>query len=130
MTDKGEKMPREKPEEKQVKIIIYLKKVRAGETWTINDVKTRGHKAVITKVKGQEVSHIPRTHSPTTRKHKNIPLQENPQKSDSRKAYISPRVQKSNIKNVGKKQINQDIKNPIDKSVVRHLKKEDRKRKR
>ena len=107
-------------------LLNYSKKVRPGETWTINDGKTRGHKSTITKVKGNEVRHIPRTHSPTTSKKRNIPLQENPQKSDNRKTYIAPRVRKSNLRNVGKRQINQDIKNPVDKSVLRHLKKQDK----
>ncbi len=111
---------------KEKALLNYSKKVRAGETWTINDGKTRGHKSTITKVKGNEIRHIPRTHSPITSKKGNIPLHENPQKSDGRKAYIAPKVRKSNIKHVGKKQENQDIKNPVDKSVLRHLKKQDK----
>lgn len=106
------------------------KRVRAGETWTINDKQTRGHKSTITEVKGEEIRHVPRTHSPKTRRENNIPLQDNPQKSDNRKAYIASKVRKTNIKNVGKKQENQDIKNPIDKSLMRHIKKQDKHRKR
>ena len=106
-----------------------LKRIRAGETWSINDVRTRGHKATITKVKNDEVRHIPRTHQPVTRKIKNIELQENPQKSDKKKAYILPRVQKTSIKYLGKRQKCEDIKNPVDKSIIRHLKKQDKKNK-
>lgn len=105
------------------------RKVRAGETWTINDRRTAGHKSTITKVKNDEVRHIPRTHSPTTRKHKNIKLQENPQKGDVEDSYIVRKVQITNIRKIGKQQKNQDIKNPIDKSVIRHIKKQDKKRK-
>ncbi len=106
-----------------------LKRIRAGETWSINDVRTRGHKATITKVKNDEVRHIPRTHQPITRRMKNIQLQENPQKSDKRKTYILPKVQKTSFKYLGKKQKGEDIKNPVDKSIIRHLKKQDRKNK-
>lgn len=104
-------------------------KARAGETWSINDAATRGHKSTITKVKNAEIRHIPRTHKPITRNIKNIELKENPQKSDERKTYILPKVQRTNIKYVGKKRNNEDIKNPIDKSIIRHLKKNDKKNK-
>lgn len=107
---------------------ILLINARAGETWSINDSKTRGHKSTITKVKNDKISHIPRTHTPITRKMKNIELKENPQKNDKRKAYILPKVQKTTSKFLGKRQQNEDIKNPIDKSVLRHLKKLDKKK--
>ncbi len=116
-------------QKKEQQIVDYSRKVRAGETWTINDISTRGHKSTITKVKGDEIRHIPRTHSPTTRRRTNIPLQENPQKGNRQKTYILSKVQKTKRKNIGKKHINQDIKNPIDKSVIRHMKKVDKKRK-
>lgn len=105
------------------------KKARAGETWSINDSKTRGHKSTLTDVGPDEVSHIPRTHTPVTRNEKNIELRENPQKNDKRKAYILPKVQKTKPKYLGKRQKNEDIKNPVDKSIIRHLKKQDKKNK-
>lgn len=106
-----------------------LKRIRAGETWNINDGFTRGHKSTITKVKNNEVRHVPRTHQPVTRNVKNIKLQENPQKSDKRDTYILPKVQRTKIKFVGKKRNYEDIKNPVDKSIIRHLKKQDKKNK-
>ena len=54
------------------------KEVRAGEIWVINDIRTRGHKSRITRSKDEVVEHIPITHSPETRRIKNIPLKSNP----------------------------------------------------
>lgn len=113
---------------KKIKI-KFNKQVRPGETWNINDAKTRGHKSTITMVKNGEIKHIPRTHSPVTRQMNNIKLQVNPDENDNKAAYIIPKVQKSAIKHVGKKVENQDIKDPIDKSIIRHLKKQDKKKK-
>ena len=110
-------------------VVGTAKRARPGETWTINDKLTRGHKSTITRVKGEVVSHIPRSHAPKTRGVKNIRLQENPQKGDSRDAFVLPKVQKTKRKNLGKQQFGQDIKNATDKSVIRHLKKVDKKRK-
>lgn len=116
-------------EQEALLLKISAKIARAGETWSINDKKTRGHKSTLTKVGRYEVSHIPRTHTPVTRNKKNIELRENPQKNDKRKAYILSKVQKTKSKYLGKKQKDEDIKNPVDKSVIRHLKKQDKKKK-
>ena len=102
--------------------------VRPGETWSINDSKTRGHKSTITRVKNGIVHHVPRTHSPITRNKHNIPLQENPNPYDSRQSYVIPQVQRTEYKNIGKKQENQNINNSIDKSIIRHLKNVDKKK--
>lgn len=117
--------------QREKKLINESKKysIRAGDTWTINDRNTAGHKSTITKVKGEEIRHIPRTHAPTTRRHNNLRLQENPRKDDPRESYILRKVQKTSIKKVGKQHKGEDIKNPIDKSVIRHLKKKDKKNK-
>ena len=110
-------------------VVGTAKRARPGETWTINDINTRGHKSTITKIKGEEVRHIPRSHAPTFRGRRNIQLQENPQKGDKQKAYILSKVQTTSRKNLGKQQFDQDIKNATDKSVIRHLKHVDKKRK-
>ncbi|MBR2970024.1 MAG: hypothetical protein IKC49_03115 [Clostridia bacterium] len=102
--------------------------IKAGEFWTINDGATRGHKTLITRRKNKEVEHLPITHSPTTRKMQNIELHENPQKDNQSKSYILPKIQHSKIKNVGRKQNDMQIKNPIDKSRIRNIKKENKKR--
>lgn len=101
------------------------KNARAGEFWSINDVKTRGHKSLVTgkKKKGKVVEHIPVTHAPKTRGIKNIPLKENPQKGKKEQSYILPKVQKSNSKDLGKRQKTMKIKNATDKAVVRNIKK-------
>ncbi len=103
--------------------------VRAGETRRINDAVTRGHKSTITSVKNGVVKHDPRTHQPSTRNMHNIKLKENPNPNDSKDAYILPKIQKTHMKYVGKKIEGEDIKNPVDKSVLRHLKKQDKKKK-
>lgn len=105
-----------------------IKIVRAGEFWSINDAKTRGHKSQITKQKGSKVEHIPITHSPTTRNMKNIKLKENPQPTDKRESYAVPKVQTSSTKYIGKKQPDMKIRNATDKSIMRHIKKEHKKK--
>lgn len=80
------------------------------------------------KVGRDEIRHVPRTHKPVTRNINNIELNENPQKDDNRKSYIVAKVQKTNPKYLGKKHLNEDIKNPVDKSIIRHLKKQDKKK--
>ena len=97
--------------------------VRAGEIWVINDIRTRGHKSHITRSKNNVVEHIPITHSPETRKMKNIPLRKNPNPQDNKQSYILPKVQVSQKKYLGRKHPEYKIKNPIDKSIIRHIKK-------
>ncbi len=104
---------------------------KAGEVWSINDAKTRGHKSLITKRKKSEpekIEHIPITHSPKTRNIKNIELQENPELNKDEKSYILPTIQKSKVKDLGKKQNDIQIKNLIDKSIIRHIKKKNKKK--
>lgn len=107
------------------KTVAKRNSARAGEFWTVNDAKTRGHKALLTKrTKKGVVYHIPTTHSPQTRKMKNIPLRKNPQKNKKEKAYVLPKLQKTRVKHLGKKQSNMKIRNKHDKAVVRKIKKQ------
>ena len=99
------------------------KQVKAGEIWSINDGKTRGHKSRITKNKTDVVEHIPITHSPETRRMKNIPLQENPNPQDDRRSYVLPKIQVSQKKYLGRNHPELRIINPTDKSVLRYIKK-------
>lgn len=110
---------------------MQKKKVaRRGEIWAINDINTRGHNSVITK--GNKncdyVNHIPITHSPTTRRLKNIRLNSNPNVCDKLDSYILPKVQRSNEKYLGKKRENLSIKNPVDKAKRRNVEKRSKKR--
>ncbi len=105
------------------------KQVKAGEFLSINDVRTRGHKSLIVSANKKErkketFKHLPITHSPTTRRLKNISLIENPEGVDEQ-SYILPKVQKSRLSDdvLGKKHPNTKIKNSIDKSIVRNVKK-------
>ena len=101
--------------------------VRAGEVWFVNDKKTSGHKSIITKrtkTDYDKVEHIPITESDSTYGKKNIRLQENPEKGSTMKSHILSKVQKSKVKNLGSKQDDVIVKNPIDKSIIRHIKNE------
>lgn len=103
--------------------------VKAGNIVSINDKKTRGHKAIITRRhkkdrKKEQVLHIPITHAPNTRKLLNIRLTKNPEKEKTEPAYILPKVQKAKDKSLGKKHSNVVIKNSTDKSIIRHIKKQ------
>ncbi|MBQ3492501.1 MAG: hypothetical protein IJA88_00155 [Clostridia bacterium] len=109
-----------------------LKFARAGEVWSVNDKDTAGHKSVILsnnkadRKKG-EVKHSPITHAPTTRKMKNIILQENPDHKNAKKgdkpSYILPKAQISKNTVKAQKRDYVKIKNPIDKSIRRHIQK-------
>lgn len=114
---------------KQKKIATKRKEVRAGEIWVINDGKTKGHKTLITKNSENFVKHIPITHSPFTRKIKNYELEENPKEGDLRKSHILTRVQISQKKYLGREHPEYKIKNPIDKSKIRHVKKKSKQKK-
>lgn len=110
-------------------------KAKGGEIWSVNDINTKGHKSLLikpTKVENKKgvIRHTPITHAPETRRLRNIPLKENPDKNDNRKSHILPKVQKTKRKFLGKKQKDMKITNPVDKSVIRHIKKVDKRKKR
>ena len=105
------------------------KYARAGEFWTINDARTKGHKSLITKRrKSGVIEHIPTTHKEQTRRMRNIKLKENPQFDDDSDSYILPKLQYSKTSKLGKYQPNMRIKNTTDKSVVRYIKSKRKKR--
>lgn len=103
---------------------------RRGEVWSINDKNTRGHNSLI--VKGNKnsstVLHLPITHSTHTRKMKNVKLNTNPNKNETDDSYILPKIQKSKEKHLGRKTESLRIKDPVDKSVRRHIEKRNKKR--
>lgn len=103
---------------------------KRGEVWSINDKNTRGHNSLI--VKGNKnsstVSHLPITHSPRTRKMKNIKLNSNPNKNEFDDSYILPKIQKSKEKHLGRKTESLRIKDPVDKSVRRHIEKRNKRK--
>lgn len=103
------------------------KDARAGEFWSVNDAKTRGHKSLIVKRrKDNTIMHIPSTHKDITRNMRNIRLIENPDSTDVSPAYILPRTQITKINNLGKYHPNMKIINTTDKAVVRNIKKKKR----
>lgn len=98
---------------------------KRGEIWSINDRKTRGHNSIIVQGNAQKSSvlHIPITHAETTRNMRNIDLFTNPNKQDPKISRVIPKVQKSHEKSLGRKNTNIIIKDPRDKSIIRHIKK-------
>lgn len=109
---------------KKAKHIKSNKKIKAGEVWSINDSKTRGHKSIILKIyQGNVILHDPTTHSPKTRKMKNIKLQKNLDINDSKDAYILPHAFITTMDKLGKKHQNLKVSNSTDKSILRNIKK-------
>ena len=110
---------------------IKKKIARRGEFWSINDIRTKGHKSFI--VRGNKynnyVLHLPTTHSDTTRNMFNRKLNKNPELNKNDDSYILIRVQKSHESKLGKKHNNMKIKNTIDKKIVRNIIKNSRKHK-
>ena len=106
----------------------YIRKInlQEGQIRKINDKRTRGHSSSILKVNSKKniVYHDPTTHSPDTDKQKNIPLQENWQKGNLERAYIRPKAQKTRLENVGNVNEKMICKNVVDKSILRHIKKQ------
>ncbi len=110
-----------------------LDKIHGGEIVAVNDKNTKGHGGIMLKPTKKDrrkdvAKHIPITHSPTTRRMKNIRLQQNPQAGKVEASYILPKVQKAKADKLGKRKKDVVVKNTTDKSVVRHLKKENKKR--
>lgn len=106
------------------------KNARAGEFWSINNKQAKGHKGLITKRKnGKNVEYIQTTHKPpkgTSKKF--VKLQENPQKDDKRDAYISKKVHKTTVNKLGKQHREMKVKNKTDKSIIRKIKSNNKKR--
>lgn len=91
----------------------------------MNDIKTLGHKSVVTqKKKNGVIGHVPTTHSSSTRGMKNIPLVENFDKNDTRQSFIVPKQQYTDINKIGKYYPDLYPRNSQDKAVIRHIKKQ------
>ena len=103
--------------------------VKRGEIWSINDKNTRGHNSLILKgnKNSSSVLHLPITHSPRTRNMKNVKLHTNPNKKETDDSYILPKIQSSKEKHLGRKTESLKIKDPVDKSVRRHIEKRNKK---
>ena len=93
---------------------------RAGEIWSVNNKTMRGHKGQILRRKDNKIELAEITHSS---KYGNLPLKENPQREDDKKAYVVRKKQHASVKNLGKFHPDIKIKHPEDKSKIRHIKK-------
>lgn len=106
------------------------KKARAGETFSINNKIVQGHKGRISKRnKDGSMRVIVVTHAKRSLGKKNIPLAENPQRNDKRNAYVLKSAKNATERQLGKKHDDFIIKNPADKSIVRHIEKQARRNK-
>ena len=111
------------------KTVSKKETARAGEFWSVNNSKTKGHKGLITKrKKNNKIEYITVTHSKITQKRKNKKLVKNPDPSDNRQAYVLPKLQKGKIKDLGKKHPEMKIKNKTDKAIVRKIKAKSKKK--
>lgn len=104
-------------------------KIRRGDVYAINNSRIRGHRSLIINLDEFNIDTIVFTHAPSTRKIPNIKLQSNPDITDLdefgnlRNTYILKSILKANIHDVGKYYPNFRVKNPIDKSIIRNIKK-------
>ena len=96
---------------------------RAGEFYSINTKRVRGHKGLISKRYKDNVEAVILTHSQYTKRIKNIKLQDNPQEKDERPSYVLRRKEYAKTSQLGKKHTNIRITNSIDKSIIRNIKK-------
>lgn len=97
--------------------------IKAGEFYSINSKRAKGHKGEIAKIKKNgEIDAVIITHSPYTRGRKNIKLFENPEKDKTENSYVLPKKETVKRKNIGKRHNNIKITNPLDKSIIRKIK--------
>ena len=99
------------------------KNARAGEFYSINTKRIRGHKGLIGRRHNDNIEVIVFTHSKYTRGRKNIRLQDNPQINDKEPSYVLRQKEFAKTSNLGKKHSNMKITNSIDKSIIRNIKK-------
>lgn len=106
------------------------KKYRKGEVYSVNDKNIRGHKSLIIDLSKIDVDVIVFTHASRTRRIPNIILQENPDKTDVdissgkiNDTYVLPKKQHAFKKDIGKYHPEFVVKNKIDKSIIRNIKK-------
>lgn len=106
------------------------KRVKQGQTYSINTKAHRGHKGNVVKKKHNgTIEVVVFTHSPKTRGINNIKLQINPQAGDTEESYVLPEVQKVGVGKAGKYHKDMTLKNPIDKSVRRNLQQKSKRKK-
>ena len=103
------------------------KEIKRGHFYTFNNRSMQGHKARVVsvkkgKVKAVQVTHSSRVKTVSGRKlQKTIPLQQNPDSRDSRKAFVIRKPKTANIKNVGKHHPEMKVTNKQDKSLFRKI---------
>ena len=103
-------------------ILNKQSKIYAGEFYSINSKRAKGHKGRINKVrKDGKIEATIVTHGPYTRNRKNIRLIENPQLGKSEQAFVVTEKEVVTRKNIGKKQNDMKVRNPIDKSIMRKI---------
>lgn len=111
-----------KLQKREEAILTYSKKVRAGEFYSINTKRIKGHPGRLSRLyKNGKADVIVVTHAPRTRGINNIKLRQNPDKEDKRAAYVVQKKESVNKKHIGKKRPNMKITNSTDKSTFRKI---------
>lgn len=96
--------------------------IRQGDFYSINNQRVKGHKGKVTKKnKNGNIEAVILTHAVITRRHKNIPLEENPEEGHTEQSYIVRQKEIVRPEHVGKHHKNLQVKNKSDKSKIRHV---------
>ncbi len=99
-----------------------MKVIRQGDFYSINNQRVKGHKGKVTKKnKNGNIEAVILTHATTTRHHKNIPLEENPEEGHTEQSYIVRKKEIVRPEHIGKHHENVQVKNKSDKSKIRHV---------
>lgn len=98
------------------------KRARAGEFWSLNTKKVKGHKGRVARVsKTGNVKAVIVTHAPKTHGRKNIKLNKNPDKKDRRMAFALDKPQYASPRQLGTKHPEMKVTDKRDKSIFRHI---------
>lgn len=105
------------------------RQIKRGHFYSINNKSVSGHRGRVVNVRKGRVKVVSITHSTRikrkngkkSRTEKTIPLNQNPNKSDSRKAYVSRNPKYASIKQVGKHHPDMRVTDKQDKSLFRKI---------
>ena len=105
------------------------RQIKRGHFYSINNKSVNGHKGRIVNVKKGRVKVVSITHSKRiksktrnkTRTEKTILLNQNPDRSDSRRAYVSKKPRYASLNQVGKHHPDMRVTDKRDKSLFRKI---------
>lgn len=105
------------------------KNIKRGHFYSINNKSINGHRGRVVNVKKGRVKVVSITHSKKiksktrkkTKTEKTILLNQNPDRGDSRKAYVSKRPKYARVNQVGKHHPEMKVTDKRDKSLFRKI---------